>query len=236
MLTINDIREKFGQMLHNGQTIANPTGGSMLEMIGVSFIADEDRIFGKPNHDYIDREIDWYLSQSLNVEDIPGNTPPIWQRVSDENGFINSNYGWCIFSEENHNQYESVVETLTKTPNSRQAVMIYTRPTMHTDSTLNGRYDFMCTNAVQYLYRDDKLHAIVNMRSNDAWAGYRNDVAWQDYVLCLLCTRLGMDRGDIIWNAGSLHIYDSQYYLVDHFNQTGETHVLKKNYNGSFAS
>ena len=234
MKTIKQIRDQFECDLRNGKTIGNPTGGTMLEMINVSFIANEDHIFGAPNHDYIEREIDWYLSQSLNVNDIPGNTPPIWQRVSDNDGFINSNYGWCVFSEENGRQFENVAWTLTKTPNSRQAIMIYTRPTMHKDSTHNDRYDFMCTNTVQYIYRDGLLHAMVNMRSNDAWAGYRNDVAWQDYVLNKLCNRLGMDQGHIYWNVGSFHIYDNQYYLVDHFGQTGETHVLKKNYDGSY--
>ena len=106
---------------------------------------------------------------------------------------------------------------------------------MHTDSTLNGRYDFMCTNTVQYIYRDSCLHAIVNMRSNDAWAGYRNDFAWQDFVLDMLCDKLEMAKGDIIWNVGSFHIYESQYYLVDHYFYSGETHVLKKNYNGPYA-
>jgi thymidylate synthase len=234
MKTIKQIRDQFECDLRQGNTVANPTGGTMLEMINVSFIADEDHIFGDPNHDYIDREIQWYLSQSLNVNDIPGNTPAIWQRVSDNDGFINSNYGWCVFSEENGNQFENVVSTLVKTPNSRQAMMIYTRPSMHSDSTRNGRYDFMCTNTVQYLYRDEKLHALVSMRSNDAWAGYRNDVAWQDYVLNKLSKRLGMDQGHIYWNVGSFHIYDNQYYLVDHFGQTGQTHVLKKNYVGSY--
>lgn len=234
MKTISQLRDEFARDLACGHAIENPTGGRMLEMINVSFIADEGFIFGKPNQDYIDREIEWYLSQSLCVDDIPGNTPPIWQRVSDDNNMINSNYGWCVYSEENGNQYDNVVRTLRETPNSRQAVMIYTRPSMHTDSTTNGRYDFMCTNSVQYIYRAGQLHAMVSMRSNDAWAGYRNDIAWQDYVLEHMCKDLNMNRGHIYWNVGSLHIYESQFYLVDNYYNTGDTHILKKDYNGEY--
>lgn len=236
MLSIHQIRNRFGSLLHHKVWEVNPTGGKMLEIVNASFLADCDHIFGKPNQKYIKREIDWYLSQSLNVYDIPESTPEIWKQVSDKDGFINSNYGWCIFSEENGNQYENVVKTLQDTPNSRQAIMIYTRPSMHTDSRLNGRYDFMCTNTVQYIYRDGQLNAIVNMRSNDAWAGYRNDYAWQKYVLDLLCTRLDMKRGNIYWNAGSLHVYENQFYLVDAYNTTGQTHIQKNEYSGKYDS
>ena len=42
--------------------------------------------------------------------------------------------------------------------------------------------DFICTNAVSYYIRNSKLETVVQMRSNDAWAGYRNDYAWQLHV------------------------------------------------------
>ena len=67
-------------------------GVKLLELIGVQFIADENRIFGTPNDDYIQRELEWYQSQSLNVNDIPGNTPQIWKQVASPDGIINSNY------------------------------------------------------------------------------------------------------------------------------------------------
>ena len=35
-----------------------------------SFIADEPAIFGTPSEDYIQKELDWYLSGSTNVNDI----------------------------------------------------------------------------------------------------------------------------------------------------------------------
>jgi thymidylate synthase len=88
----------------------------------------------------------------------------------------------------------------------------------------------MCTNAVQYAIRNNKLHAIVQMRSNDVVFGYRNDYAWQSYVLDLLCKDLNIERGDIHWNAGSLHVYERHFYLVHHWSLTGERHISKSDF------
>jgi thymidylate synthase len=186
----------------------------MIEIRSASFIADAPAIFGTPNQDYIDREIAWYESQSLNVNDIPGGPPAIWKQVADKNGFINSNYGWCIWSKENGSQYDKVLNELREQPNSRRAVMIYTRPTMWDDYDRDGMSDFMCTNAVQYLRRWGKLFAVVQMRSNDVVFGYKNDYAWQKHVLDKLAAELGDVPGDIYWNAGSLHVYERHFHLI----------------------
>jgi thymidylate synthase len=88
----------------------------------------------------------------------------------------------------------------------------------------------MCTNTVQYLIRDGKLNSIVQMRSNDAWAGFRNDRAWQLHVLEKLAKELNIEAGNITWQVGSLHVYARQFYLVDHFSKTGEIHISKNDY------
>jgi thymidylate synthase len=112
-------------------------------------------------------------------------------------------------------QYEQALQELKKNPESRRAIMIYTRPSMWLDYNKNGRSDFMCTNAVQYLLRNGKLHAVVQMRSNDAVFGYKNDRAWQQHVLEKLAGDLGVPVGDLYWNVGSLHVYARHYHLVD---------------------
>jgi thymidylate synthase len=231
---VEEVREYFADLLRAESFVTDKSGCKMLEMLGATFIANDEAIFGKPNYDYIQRELHWYESQSRNVNDIPGETPAIWKQVADKNGVINSNYGWCILSGENHNQYLHVLDTLKTKPDSRQAVMIYTRPTMHSDAFELGRHDFICTNAVQYVIRDNRLHCIVQMRSNDAWAGYRNDVAWQRAVLMRLAQDLDIEVGNIIWHAASLHIYERNFYLVDHYAKTGETHIAKKDYSGEW--
>jgi thymidylate synthase len=211
---VRNIREEFQHLLKNEIFVTDKSGVKMLEIRGANFIADEPAIFGTPNQDYIERELAWYKSMSRNVNDIPGGPPAIWKQVADKNGCINSNYGWCIWSDENGNQYHRVLGELCEQPNSRRAVMIYTRPSMWEDYDRDGMSDFMCTNTVQYMIRWGRLHAIVQMRSNDVVFGYKNDYAWQKHVLDMLAADLFVEPGEIYWNAGSLHVYSRHFHLI----------------------
>jgi len=220
MQTIKDIRSYFISALENEEYVEDKTGVKTLDLVGASFLADAPAIFGTPNEEYISREIAWYESQSLNVEDIPGETPAIWESISSDSGKINSNYGYLINSEENFNQYKKVLRQLLVDRQSRRAVMIYQRPTMHEDFCVDGMSDFICTNAVQYLIRGNQVNAVVQMRSNDVIFGYRNDYAWQLHVLQNLVAdinRLGeadYKVGDITWQVGSLHVYERHFKFV----------------------
>lgn len=222
MNTTQQIRTILAAKFTNGEFVTDKSGVKTVEIAPVLFKADEPLIFGQLNHDYIERELAWYLSESRYVADIPGKTPLIWEAVADDNGMINSNYGWAILSKENGNQFDNVVMHLLADPNTRRANMIYTRPTMHTDYNANGMSDFMCTNNVQYQIRNGKLNAVVHMRSNDAIFGYRNDWAWQDYVLSRLVDTLQshevmVEKGDIYWCADSLHIYERHFGLIEQY-------------------
>lgn len=215
MLKVSDIRQHFISELAAENFVIDKTGVKTIEMIGATFEADEQTIFGAVNHDYVDREIEWYKSQSLYVKDIPGKTPAIWEQIASDDGKINSNYGWAIYSEYNGYQYHNVLDELAERPNSRRAVMIYTRPTMWEDYKQDGMSDFMCTNAVQYMIRDDQLVAIVQMRSNDVVFGYRNDFAWQNHVANQLSKDLRLKTWPkIIWNVGNLHVYERHFDMV----------------------
>ena len=216
-----DIRDQFIDLYTKKEYVTDKTGVKTPDMVGASFTADEVSIFGTPNEEYIKREIDWYLSESLYVYDIPEKTPEIWKQISSTKGKINSNYGQLIFSKENHKQYKHVCQQLLCDPNSRRAVMIYQRPTMHDDFSVDGMSDFICTNAVQYMVRDNALHAVVQMRSNDVVFGYRNDYAWQKFVLDRLVNDLNdfgentYSPGDITWQVGSLHVYERHFKFID---------------------
>ena len=215
MLKVEDIREYLIRELQAESFVVDKTGVKTIEMIGATFEADEPTIFGDVNDDYIQRELDWYKSMSLYVDDIPGVTPAIWKQVADRGGKINSNYGWAIYHKDNHLQYANVLNELTFSPNSRRAVMIYTRPTMWNDYNRDGMSDFMCTNTVQYMIRDEQLVAIVQMRSNDVVFGYRNDYAWQKYVADRMTEDLKLTQAPkIIWHVGNLHVYERHFDKV----------------------
>ena len=218
---VKDINSLFQAKLLNEMFVVDKTGVKTIEILNAAFEADEDFIVRPPNTEYITRELEWYESQSLDVNDIPGNTPAIWKAVSDKNDKINSNYGYLVHSEENYSQYLSVLAELSDNPESRRANMIYTRPSIQMDAFSNGMSDFICTNNVQYFIRDGKLITSVYMRSNDAVFGYNNDFAWQKHVRDSLIGDLETDTykrylpGPIYWNVGSLHVYERHFKFVE---------------------
>jgi thymidylate synthase len=220
---VEDIRNDVVFNFVHENFVEDKSGCKVIEIINASFEANENSIFGKPNEDYIKRELEWYKSQSLNVNDIPGNTPQIWKDVSSNYDLINSNYGHLIWSADNMCQYENVRMELGENPASRRATMIYTRPTIWLDAFKDGMSDFICTNNVQYFVRDNKLVTCVYMRSNDIVYGYNNDFAWQQHVRDKLLEDLETDcmiayePGPIYWNVGSLHIYERHFNLIQEY-------------------
>jgi len=216
---VSDVRDYFIAAKRNPycQT-TDKTGVKCLELIGASFEADQPAIFGTPNIEYIQKEIAWYQSMSLNINDIYdefGKAPPeAWQYAASADGMIHSNYGYLIWHKDNHYQYDNVVQELKDNPNSRRAVMIYQRPEMWNEYDLLGCSDFICTNSVAYYIRDGKLNCSVSMRSNDVVYGYKNDYAWQQFVLYELADELGVEAGKMIWQVQNLHVYEKHFDLV----------------------
>ncbi len=194
----------------------------LVELKGASFVADMPSIIGAPNASYIERELEWYRSQSRDINDFPGEPPAIWRRTANAQGDVNSNYGWVFWSEGNSYQFENIIAELRRDYATRRAVCIYTRPTMHLDQALGGGgQDFMCTNAVHYSINPGtgELDVVVQMRSNDVVFGYRNDYAWQMYAAKQIIDELrtewpALTMGTMIWQAASLHVYPRHYHLL----------------------
>ena len=215
MKTANDIRAYLIDKYLSEDYVIDKSGAKTIEVLGESFVADENWLIRTPAYKYIERELELYMSESLYVDDIPGETPQIWKDISSNEGKINSNYGWCIYSEENGNQYKHVLRELRNNPNSRRAAMIYNRPSMHLDYSRDGMSDFMCTFANTFMIRDGKLISHYVMRSNDAVFGYNNDVAWAKFVQGQLAYDLEVEVGDLIWTATNLHVYERHFEFIE---------------------
>lgn len=220
-----DIKNEFKELYKNG-IFREGKYGKTVEIQNAHFLADKDWIIREPNYDYAKREIQWYESQSLYVKDIPGEVPKIWQMCADRDGKINSNYGWCIFSDENGSQYKHCLERLINDPHTREACMIYNRPSMQTDCNTNGMHDFMCTYSTQVFLNEVRsdtytyqLDYTVFQRSCDAVFGYNNDNLWHRYIMSKMVdelNRYGLSivLGDMTYNCGSLHVYERHFKLL----------------------
>lgn len=227
---VADVRQYFIDELNAERFTVDKTGQKTIEWIGASFLADQESIFGTPSYAYIQKEFEWYNSMSTNVNDIYGESreaPQAWNYAANKHGEINSNYGLLIYGEKYFEQYEHALEELANNPDGRRATMVYNRPSIWKEYNENGKSDFICTNAVTYYIRDNKLHAVVQMRSNDVVFGYKNDYAWQRHVMFKLCNDLNMmnsseltfgpiiEVGDLYWQVQNIHCYERHFHLVN---------------------
>ena len=217
---VEDVREGFVDQLQRMRLVGQKPNQT-IELHDASFIADEPTIFGKVSEEYVAKELKWYLEMDLCIDGLGPNIPQIWQQIASRKRMINSNYGWCIYSEANGNQFDNAVYALVKDPHSRQAMMLYTRPSMHVDAFRDGMRDFMCTTSVQLLLRDNVMMYIVHARSTDAVFGYKNDFAWHNFVFDKAIVdyrqRSGqmVEKGHLFYNVGSLHVYSRHFDLVE---------------------
>ena len=130
--TTKHIRRAFIDRMRAGDFVEDRLGGKTIELIGASFLADEPAIFGEPNQEYIQAEIDWYFKGSNNINDIyagiydengdPKEPPKAWQYAANYHGEINSNYGRIIFSEQYYNQYQRCLDELLANRDTRRDV------------------------------------------------------------------------------------------------------------------
>ena len=164
---------------------------------------------------YAKAEWEWYLSRDPHVEKlgkIYGKIPPIWERMANEKGLVNSNYGfqWGRRPKPGlKSQLEYAIDLLKKHKHTRQAcVSIY-------DGKEHDRYkyDTPCTYAVQFTNVENRLNMCVTMRSNDLWYGFCNDQYQFSKLLELVCKRTGLDMGTYYHFAHNLHIYSNKLGL-----------------------
>lgn len=146
-------------------------------------------------------ELLWYFSGNPTLKAIQNYTKA-WDRMSDDGKHVNSNYGWCIQSKYDFDQWEYVKTMLNRDPNTRQAVLHIKTAEDRPSKDVN------CTVCIQFLLRDGKLHATTYMRSNDIWTGFPYDVFSFTAFQIKMAFELGVDIGTYTHIAGSLHLYE----------------------------
>ena len=79
--------------------------------------------FREWNKEYAEAEWQWYLSGDPNIKKlgkIYGKIPPIWKRMANSKGLVNSNYGWQW---QRKDQLDYIVHKLKNKPDTRHAVI-----------------------------------------------------------------------------------------------------------------
>lgn len=167
----------------------------------------------KFNYKYNLAELLWYLSWDLKTDFI-GQYAKLWTKIADSEWNINSNYGYLMFEKNlfDTTQYDWILNTLKKDKSSRQAIGYYGWPQYQ----YVGNLDMVCTSYNHVFIRDNQIHMISSMRSNDLFYWFCFDVVWfglilQSLRLDLLETYPDLKLGKLYYNADSLHIYDRHY-------------------------
>jgi thymidylate synthase len=75
--------------------------------------------------------------------------------------------------------------------------------------------DVACAITLQFLIRDDAVHAVVYMRSNDVILGLPYDVFLFTMLQEIISTQLGLKLGQYHHFCGSLHLYDRHIDLAE---------------------
>jgi len=197
---------------------AKPRGLATKELLGASFVITQPRnrlttIPGRGwNASLAVAELAWNLRAEQSVEPLAFYVPR-WRAFADEHGQLRGScYGASIFQQTSQapSQWQQVRALLRDDPQSRRAVLSLRRERDVSAPT----NDLSCTNTIQFIAREGRLHAFVNMRSNDVIWGVPYDVFLFSTLQELMALELHLDLGHYHHYASSMHVYQRHFKLA----------------------
>lgn len=222
-----EVYEKAMDLLLNHYEYASkPRGFDVHECLNVGlFIEDpsknlfkyEDKSLTLPTG-YVKKEMALYLRATEDVAEF-AKASPFWSKIATENGTINSAYGNLIFNKslaDSRSQFDWAFDCLKNDKDSRQAFMRFN----NTCHQYDGNKDVPCTFIMSFHIRDNKLHATVQMRSNDIIKGTTYDIPSFILFQRLMLLRLrevypDLEMGSMTHYAMSFHLYAADFDLVE---------------------
>jgi len=233
----HDFRTALFQLVEYGTTSA-PRGSETKEILNynITLRSPRNRVITFPERKtstkYLLGELCWYLGGDNTIEGILPYSK-FWTNIVNSGEYdgypkdtINSNYGNRLFGhahidafadrEGPFNQWTETISLLRRDKDTRQAIM-----NIHVPGDRHfGNKDVPCTLTLQWFIRENKLHLVVNMRSNDIIRGFTNDVFQFTMLQEIMLVNLReyypeLELGHYYHNAGSMHLYDLHYEMAD---------------------
>lgn len=151
-----------------------------------------------------------------------------WNTIKTSDGVVHSNYGYMVFhirdagnavyapGEPPISQWEWAKRRLLLCKDTNQAVMLFQRPWHQYTTNL----DQPCTVNVQFFIRNNQLHLVANMRSNDVVFGTPYNWMYFVHLMYRMLDELVADAypdltiGNLTHRATSLHMYEKHLALV----------------------
>jgi len=208
--TANDAwADALGSVVHSGIEIIS-RGMNTKELINNTMVVD----MTYPEVNLPERELNikfraaeaaWILSGDNRVDTI-SKYCKAYKAYSDDQVFMGGAYGPPVVD-----QLPYIARELGNDMYSRRAVLTIWRPRPYPSR------DVPCTVSLQWLIRDDQLHCIANMRSNDVWLGTPYDIFTfsmiSHYIIAEFKRSINEDMGPgvLYLNAASLHLYEGNW-------------------------
>lgn len=215
-MVFNSINGLWEYTLHlidlDGEKL-NSRDGSCKEIIGQQFILTNVNCnfltnpIRKLSPTYAAAELLWYFSGTNKIEMIKHYATQ-YERFSDDGIITYGAYGyrWKL-----HDQLNKVIKILRELPNTRRAVITCYSAML---DLYEDKKDIPCTLSLQFLIRNNKLHCICTMRSNDIWLGLPYDIFSFTCLQILIAQELNIEVGTYTHQVGSLHLYKRNYEKV----------------------
>lgn len=225
--TLDDIlRELYPALISKGAPVKASRGDNS-ELIGVLLELETPRARlsrtetrGRPFSAL--GEFLWYLTEE-NQLDFIAPYIPAYADDSEDGLTVHGGYGPRIFRQRGHDQLENVISQLTTSPTSRRAVI----QIFNAEDTAKRYKEIPCTTTLQFLLREERLHLIATMRSNDAYLGLPHDVFCFTMLQEMVARILNVDVGTYRHFAASMHLYATdlsatRQYLDEGFQRSVE--------------
>lgn len=216
--SINEIQVALcSSIMKVGEDI-DPRGMHTREILGSSFVLEQPRNrlttlkTRKWSAALAVAELAWHLRADDDVSALEFYTPR-WRDFADDSGLVKGScYGARIFKSTNGiSQWEAVKKLLQADPSSRRAILNFRIE----EDVSRVSNDISCTNTLQFLLRDNQLHAFVSMRSNDVIWGVPYDAFLFTSLQELMAVELGVEVGKYCHHAASMHIYARHFILAE---------------------
>jgi thymidylate synthase len=185
--------------------LQKPIVDNTRELTNLKFTIDaKDNIIHRrqPSVEYMLAEMIWYFAGKNDLRFI-SQFASMWKKLSDDGKTNNSAYGYILQHKHNHNQIQQVIDILKQHPESRRAIMNINTPHPRKMQT----NDEPCTIALQFLIRNNQLHATGMMRSNDLWFGLPYDIYFFTSLQHYIAKQLNIETGTYTHFATSFHMY-----------------------------
>jgi thymidylate synthase len=218
--TLDDVMKMVVEEIQKNGTCIEPSKGPCKELIGVLLEIDNPRARlsrtetkGKPFSCL--GELCWYLAKSNKLDFISYYISK-YKEYADGN-IVYGGYGPRFFKWKCINQIERIITILKCKPNSRKAVI----QLFDSKDLCKEHKDVPCTCVMQFMIRDNKLHLITYMRSNDVIKGLPHDVFCFTMIQEIIARSLSIDIGVYKHSVGSIHLYDSDNAEANNFIDEG---------------